>query len=203
MCEGPSHIPAQDASKQASKVDRSALRAWSPEEITQFLLHKRADIRRIGSERLKGMRGRFTDSEDVYSSVCLRLLKMANDARLRPRGDEEVWALAATIAENTAISKVRILKRVHAELPTDEADEIARFFTACETDEEATLMLHRLAHRLENGDERQLFLLRLRGLSHEMIARSLSIKPAAVRQRWTTVMRRLRAIPLGELLDGE
>jgi DNA-directed RNA polymerase specialized sigma24 family protein len=200
MCEGANEIQSP---AQPLKVDRSVIRPWSTEEISQFLHHRRNDIRRIGSERLKGMRGRFEDSEDVYSSVCLRMIKMAHAAKLRPRGDEEVWALASKIAENTAISKVRVLKRIQTELAEDEASDLSRFFSVCESDEEATLMLHRLAQRLESGEDRQLLVLRLRGMSHEMIARSLSINPAAARQRWTALMKRLRAIPLVELLDDE
>lgn len=200
MCEGQDDINEQT---HPEGVDRSQIRPWTTEEITQFLLQRRDDIRRIGSSRLKSMRGRFEDSEDVYSSVCLRMLKMVQGAKLRPRGDEEVWALASRIADNTAINKVRVLKRLQSELPEDEAFELSRFFSACQSDEEATLMLHRLAHLLDSSEDRQFFVLRLRGMSHDMIARSLGIKPAAARQRWTTIMRKLRAVPVQELLDDE
>lgn len=204
MPESSPQIPADQPS-----ADRQHYRPWTQDEVTKFLIAHKPQIRAIASNRLQGYRHRFADSEDVFSSVCIRLLELVQSQRLRPRDQDEVWALAAKIAANAAVSKSRLLKRLRqtdlessAEAPPmPEPNPLVDLFDGCASDDEATLLLHRLAASLGASDDRQIFILRLRGMTHELIAKHFEITPQAARQRWSSILKRFRQIPREELFD--
>lgn len=131
-----------------------------------------------------------------------RVDKVAHDGRLRPRDENEIWALAVKIASNEAISKLRLLKRVDSNgFGLEESEFLRPIIDRCRSDDEVWVLLHRLVERVRPGDDRTIFLLRMRGAAHELIASELGISTAAARQRWSQIIRGLRAVAPKDLMD--
>lgn len=163
------------------------------EEIARFVIDRKARIQAIARRRLAaGSRGLF-DSEDVVASVMRRIDQMASRGALRLRSEGELWALIATIAGHDAITKARIMARSNSIIREDH--EFAKFLVErasnCESDEAADAAILDIAASISNATMRQVFLLRLRGASHEAAAGAVGMTPAAVRQQWSTLMRSL------------
>ena len=79
---------------------------------------------------------------------------------------------------------------------------LAERFAECGDDEEAKILLHTLAARLEDSTTRQVFYLRMRGASHRAVADVLGISEDAARQRWVYLrqglLKSLQKRPLDE-----
>ncbi len=119
--------------------------------------------------------------------------RLAQEGRLADMADEEIVAFAVTIASNQAISRTRSMERLATLLREDGEysrllhDRLGRL----DDDEQAMMLLCRIALGIEDGPSRQLFLLRWKGLSHELVAQFLRITPEAARQRWSSLRKNL------------
>lgn len=164
-----------------ARAQRQAIAAW--------VLDNQDQIRAIARRKLTRSTRSVFDSEDILSSVLRRLDGMAQRGRLQPRNEDELWALVAAIARNTALSKTQLIERVRARVSEDGpyAQEVLRRLNACADDDEATLLVHRMMHTLKQGPDRQILAMMLRGASHRAIAAFLGTTEAASRQRWKRI----------------
>lgn len=174
-----------------NSVDRRSLEPWSREQIAQFLVERQEKIRALARQHLGSQLQRFTDSEDVFSSVCRRLDGLAAEGGLRPRHADEVWALAAAIVSNTAVDRARLLGRLRSREVQADGPDLGVLVERCRSDDEAELLLQRMMLQLK-GDDRQIFMLRIRGASHEVIAQQVGTTVQAARQRWSRIAQTLR-----------
>lgn len=161
--------------------------------LAKFVASNSDRIRAIARRKLtSGTRAVF-DSEDVLVSVMRRLDDMALKGRLRPRSEGEVWALITAIAQNTAVSKTRLIERAREALAED--GQFAALFlnrlNSCGNDDEATLLVHRMLMSIADSDDRHLLSLVLRGANHAAIAGLLGVSEPASRQRWMRLRRDL------------
>ena len=102
-------------------------------------------------------------------------------------------SLIVTIAEHAATDRTRLMSLARSRLQAD--GEFARLFlerlNTCQDDDEAGVLVFQMFESLENTVERRLFLLRLRGIEHKVIAELIGITPTACRKRWSTIMENL------------
>lgn len=174
------------------------------ERLATYLLVHQSQIREMARLNLTSSARKVCDSEDVLSSVLRRLDEMASDGALRPRSERELWALIRTIARNTAVSRTRLIEHARQRLTEDGpyAYELLQRLNAFRSDEEATLLVHRMLASVGDRTSRQVLALVMRGASHRAIGAFLEISEDASRQRWMVVRRELGArFGRGEL-DG-
>jgi DNA-directed RNA polymerase specialized sigma24 family protein len=135
------------------------------------------------------------DSHDVASSVLRRIDQLASEGRLDSFSDEEVLHFALTIAANQAVSRTRAMERLAAQTGEDStyATLLRQRIDVCIDDERATMLLYRIALSIADAESRELFLLRFKGLTFQIIGQVMNINPDAARQRWITLRRTLEA----------
>ena len=183
-------LPASDRAQRARPQDR-----LTRNQAAEFVLRYETRIRQIARRKLtQATRGAF-DSEDVVASVLRRVDQLAANGTLCPENEAELWSLIKTIASNTAVSKTRLIERTRFLLTEDDAYAyyLLQRLNACTTDDEAQLLVLRMAHALPSERSRQIFFLRLRGATHAAIAGVLSIGEGACRQQWMQMCHELRA----------
>lgn len=165
------------------------------EAVASFVLRHESRIRAIARRKLTQSTRSTFDSEDVMASVLRRMDKLAMEGVLRPRSEGELWALIQTIASNTAVSKTRLIERARFLLTEDGsyAYEFLNRLNSCGTDDEAQLLVFRMAGALEGNRDRQIFLARVRGATHHAIAGMLKMSESACRQHWMRICRELYA----------
>lgn len=172
----------------------------SRQALAEYIMRVGDRIRIAARRKLTARTRSIYDSEDVLGSVARRLDKMMFEGKLRPRNLDELWALTLAIANNTAVSYTRLRERM-AILQREDGD-YARHMTTilrrCSNDDEAQLLLYRVARMLDDATSRQYFLLRARGASHRAIAAALDLNEETARYRWVGINRRLES-----LLDGK
>jgi DNA-directed RNA polymerase specialized sigma24 family protein len=185
-------------------VDRSRLAPMSREAVASFLMSREDKLRAIARSRLSRSAQGANDSEDVFSSVLRRVDLMASKGNVRPRSEAELWALAERIAMNNAISRTRLAKQFVTHIANDPVfiGLITERFAHCGSDDEATLLKHRATTAIKNGDDRHLFLLRLKGVSYRVIAKHLGITEDTARWRWARVVKLVREFFEHENLDA-
>ncbi len=146
-----------------------------------------AAIRGLARSKLFAATQGVVDSEEVFASVVRRLDRLATRGGVRPRSEAELWALVRTVTTNTAIEKNRLVVRARAMVDNEGvyARELLVRLEACATDDEAMLLVHRMALFLSEAVERQILFLMLRGASFPAIATALRSTESAVRKRWS------------------
>ena len=154
--------------------------------IAAYVLEHKDRVRSIARNKLTRNTRRVFDSDEVLSSVLRRLDGMAVRGTLMPHSEAELWGLIEAIAQNTAVSKTRLIERAR-NMVTDDgpyAYELLKRLNACETDDEATLLVNRMLMSLPHGPDRQITVMFLRGATHRAIGDILGISEEASRQRW-------------------
>jgi DNA-directed RNA polymerase specialized sigma24 family protein len=165
------------------------------ESVAEFVRTNQHLIRSLAREKLTKVTRSVEDSEDVLSSVFRRMDAMVHQGRVRPRSESELWALVRQMTQNTACTKTRLEER-HIEMVGEDgeyAEMVLRRMKACDSDEEAALIIHRLAMKIQDSVDRQLFFLRSRGVTHRAAAQLLGISADAARKRWERTRESLRA----------
>ena len=171
-------------------------------EIANFLTSNELRIREMARTKLSRGSG-FVDSQDVFASVARRLDQLASGSGVRPRSEAELWALVRTVTTNTAIEKTRLVARVRAIASTEGlyGQELLKRLEECGGDDEATLLVHRMALALPAAVDRQIMFLFLRGASFTAMAVALEMTEDAVRKRWARLRSALEERFLGGQLD--
>lgn len=168
----------------AEEPDDPRPEGLSREYVARFLLENEAKIRELARQKLGNTRGP-QDSEDVFASVTRRFDQLASGKGVRPRSAAELWALVRIVTQNTAIEKVRLVARMRAltDVEGEYARRMADRFESCESDEEATLLVQRMAMTMSSADDRQIFFLNLRGASDQAIATAMRMTKEAASKR--------------------
>lgn len=159
------------------------------EKLAEFVMDHEHTIRAVARRKLtRGTRAVF-DSEDVMATVLRRVDQLAQSGEIRAADEGEMLSLIFRIAENAACSKSRIIElaksRQHEELAFSQL--LLKNLANCAGDEEAGHLVARMFASLESAEDRTVFLLRLRGIEHRVIAQMLNITPEACRQRWKKI----------------
>lgn len=146
-----------------------------------------ATIRDLARSKLFSMTKGVVDSEEVFASVARRLDRLATKGGVRPRSEAELWALVRTVTTNTAIEKNRLMVRARALVDNEGvyARQLLARLEACDSDDEAMLLVHRMALLLSEAVDRQVLFLMLRGASFPAIAIALRSTESAIRRRWS------------------
>lgn len=161
--------------------------------LAEFVLQHRERIRAIARQKLPGGARSVFDSEEVVSSVLRRLDGMASRGTLAPRSPAELWGLITAIATNAAVDRRRLIERARSHLAEDGpyAYELLKRLNACESDDDATMLLLRMMMSIKNSTDRHVFMMLHRGASHRAIATALGISEAASRKRWSVLRQEL------------
>lgn len=169
-----------------SDPSRRRLSCLTRDQVASFVMTNQAAIRELARSKLFRATRSVADSEEILASVARRLDRLATDGGVRPRSEAELWALVRTVTAHTAIEKNRLVARARAMADNDGAyaHHLLRRLEVCATDDEAMLLVHRMALCLHEATDRQILFLVLRGASFPAIATALKTTEAAVRKRW-------------------
>lgn len=172
-------------------INRSDIPPVNRESAADFILRNAERIRAVARRNLTRHAQCCVGSDDILSSVLRRVDEMSASQDLRPVSDAELWRLIERITVNTAASYTRVLERATTFLANDgDYAHASRQMQSSTADPEDTVALaHKLLTRLRQDDNHQLFLLRMRGASHAVIAQCLGISETAARKRWSTICR--------------
>ena len=165
------------------------------EQIAQFMLDNEAALRRrIGAE-VRGAPG--VDLDDVFSTTLRRVDYAAARGSFTMRTAPEAWSFVARVVARAVQRHRRRAARLAA--------TIAEFAAASAPKEEAPRHDERaelvaIMHELQRSrpQDAEIIQLRLRGRKWRDISASTGISEQALRQRWSSLMVRLRARLGGE-----
>lgn len=160
------------------------------ERIARFIIDNEAALRRrIGAE----VRGSpAVDPDDVFSTMLRRVDHAAANGSFRMRSAAEAWCFVGQVLRRAAqrhrqraarladaIASMATQRRPEAEEPPEQDDR---------------LQLAALMRELERSrpQDAQLIQLRLRGQRWREIAGHTGVSEEALRQRWSTLLARLR-----------
>lgn len=185
MSSQPSGAPSHEA----------AARGLRREHLAKLMLANLPLLQAAARRKLTNRARSVHDSHDVASSVLRRIDQLASEGRLDSFSDEEVLHFALTIAANQAVSRTRAMERLAAQTGEDStyATLLRQRIDVCIDDERATMLLYRIALSIADAESRELFLLRFKGLTFQIIGQVMNINPDAARQRWITLRRTLEA----------
>lgn len=138
---------------------------------------------------------KLTDTEDILSTVQRRVDRIIYEGRLRAASDEQFYALVHSVVERAILEKIRMGRRARVR---EQAAGAVRLSSLVERRRrEAISQTERIGRAVTDPVDREVILLRGRGLSFELIAEMMGMQPAAVRKRWSRLRARARLI-LGE-----
>jgi DNA-directed RNA polymerase specialized sigma24 family protein len=180
-------------------------RALSRREAAEFVFSREPQIRALARTVLTRWARTITSSEEVFASVARRVDIVASQEELRPCSPGQLWQFVRTMTLNTAISKTRAAARM-AQLVEDAGHELTavqRRIESCRDDEEVLTVLCRVAMALGKESDQELFALRFRGASYNVLARLMGTSEATVRQRWTALCQKIRHAADEGKLDGD
>ncbi len=185
--EPTTHRPDEQTKESAESLiaDREAL-------ATFVLLHE-GIIRSVARRKLTRATRAVFDSDDVLATVLRRMDQLAERHEIRAQSAGELVGLIVAIAENSSISKTRMIELSRSRLKEDGefAAGLVRYFNTCETDDDASVLVLRMYGTLRNSISRRIFLLRMRGVGHGVIGKLLGLKEDASKQRWMVIRKEL------------
>ncbi|VAX39499.1 hypothetical protein MNBD_PLANCTO03-2091 [hydrothermal vent metagenome] len=164
------------------------------EELAEFVLQHEGRIRSIARRKLSpGAKSAF-GSEDVFLTVVRRLDAMAAEGLIRAESEGQLWALIRSVAEHVSLHRSRLIESTASRSGEDASfwSGVCCDFRRCRSDTEAFALLIRMMHSLSGQTDRQIFSLRLRGVSHRVIAQQVGCTAEAARQRWQGIRRELQ-----------
>jgi hypothetical protein len=166
----------------------------SRESIAAFVLGHEDRIRAIARRKLPaGARSAF-GTEDVFSTVVRRLDALAARGLVRAESEAQLWALIRRVVENVSLRRARLVESTASRTGEDAAfwAEVSRDLRRCEGDDDAFALIFDMMSAMTDHADRQIFLLRLRGVGHRVIAQQVDSTEEAVRQRWHSIRKELR-----------
>jgi DNA-directed RNA polymerase specialized sigma24 family protein len=164
------------------------------EHIADFVLRHEDRIRAIARRKLPTEARSVFGTEDVFSTVARRVDALAAKGLLRAESEAQLWALVSRVVENVSLERGRLVESTASRTGDDAAfwADISRDLRRCRDDNEAFVLVFEMMSAMTDAADRQIFLLRLRGVSHRVIAQQLGATEDAVRQRWVVIRRTLR-----------
>jgi DNA-directed RNA polymerase specialized sigma24 family protein len=119
--------------------------------------------------------------------------RAASRCDIRAATDAQLWAFVLTTSRNLVMEKARIAGRLrrlsgrYGDLLRQAADDVENSGGA-----DANASLKTLAITLVEESDRELFLLKVRGMPNRVVAQLLGQVEDTVRQRWSRLCRSLR-----------
>ncbi|HZW08664.1 MAG TPA: hypothetical protein VFF69_02065 [Phycisphaerales bacterium] len=164
------------------------------EHIADFILRHEDRIRAIARRKLPHSGRSVFGTEDVFSTVARRVDALAARGLVRAESEAQLWALVSRVVENVSLERIRLVESTASRTGDDAAfwAEISGDLRRCKDDNEAFVLVFEMMSAMANPDDRQIFLLRLRGVSHRVIAQQLATTEESLRQRWVVIRRVLR-----------
>lgn len=195
-----SWLPEALGCEGGCEKNRTVSRDWGNyllhdrDELASFVLRNKARIEAIARRKLRPAARTSYGSEDVLSTVLRRLDALAERGLVRAQSEAQLWALINSIAENVSLHRSRLLEslRVRSGDDADFWQAMHADMRQTREDEDAFVRIYELLAMLDDQDQRQMFMMRLRGAGHRVIAQHLGISEDAARQRWSLIVRRLR-----------
>ncbi len=164
------------------------------EEVAEFILRHEGRVREIARRKLSpGARSAY-GSEDVFATVMRRLDALAAKGLIHAESEAQLWLLIRGIVNNVSLHRHRLIESTACRSGED-AEFWSNMHTdlrRCEGDTEAFVLVYEMLMSLEDYTQRQIFMLRLRGVSHRIIAQQLGTTEQAARQRWRLIVAKLR-----------
>ena len=173
--------------------------AFLRDRAAELLLSQRDKInRRIHSRMLQSAR-KITDTEEVLSTALRRLDSLIVKGSMRAQSDAQLFALVHQVIERTIREKARNARRLkRRELLAEELAASARVEGIVPTQD----LLVRIGRLANDATDKEIALLRARGIRLHEIAESLGMPDAVVRKRWSRLKIRAREIMSeGEIHD--
>jgi DNA-directed RNA polymerase specialized sigma24 family protein len=154
-------------------------------------------VRRRVSGKLSPAMRRLFDSQEIMSTVARRLDHCVSGGELAAMAPDQLWGLIFRIAENSVVDKGRIYQRLRSVEARDSrfADGLRRRLESADARRVGgggEVELDSLLRRLSEPLDREILTQWLRGLSHELIAQDLDLKPAMIRKRFERIKKHLR-----------
>lgn len=168
--------------------------AFSRDELAEFAMAHQERIEAIARRKMpRGVRTGF-GSDDAFSTVVRRLDALAERGLVRAENERQLWALIKSIVENVSISRLRLVESTATRSGADATfwSSVNGDLRRCGSDSDAFTLVFEMMLSLSDSVERQIFLFRLWGTGHRVIAQQLDMPETAVRKRWSAVQARLR-----------
>ncbi|MBX3407402.1 MAG: sigma-70 family RNA polymerase sigma factor [Phycisphaeraceae bacterium] len=123
--------------------------------------------------------------------------RAASRNQIRAATDAQLWAFVLTTSDNLVLENGRVAARLRR-LSGHYGDLLRHAAATVESTElaDANASLNTLANTLVEESDRELFLLKVRGLPNRIVAQLLGQQQASIRQRWSRLCRTLRATGL-------
>ena len=188
----PAERSLSDLLDQMRRGERDAL----AEFITRYGPRIRQRVRR----RLAPAARRLFDSTEVLSTVARRLDHVVREKRMTAGSEAELWSLVLRVVERSVIDKGRAfrrLQRIEGEDAPLAAEVLSRMRQGEERAGDPDLDLVAIFEMVNEGSDREILGLWMRGLAPTSIARVLGLPPGTVRRRWHTLRNQLRERLIG------
>lgn len=171
----------------------------SDEHETHVLRNRAADLlfaqrdkvnRRIHSRMLSQAR-KITDTEEVLSTALRRIDSLILSGKARAETDAQLFALVHQVIERTILEKARNARRLKKrEQVVAELSTSPELKTTIPTPE----LCIRIGQFAQDPVDREIAMLRARGLKLHEIAASISMSDSVVRKRWSRLKSRARGL---------
>ncbi len=193
-------MPDSDMNTQAPAVSIQELldrmRRGDREALGQFIERYGPRIRQRVRRRLAPSARRLFDSTEVLSTVARRLDHVVRERRMTAGSEAELWSLVLRVVERSVIDKGRVfrrLQRMEGEDAPLAAEVMNRMRQGAERTSDPTIDLAAIFDLVNDGSDREILALWMRGLRPTGIARVLGLPPGTVRRRWHTLRNDLRS----------
>lgn len=166
----------------------------SRQAIADFVLRQEPRIRELARRKLSPQARSAFGSDDVFSTIVRRLDALAAAGQVRAESEAQLWALIRGIVENVVLQRLRLIESTSCRSGEDAEfwSMVSADLRRTSDDTEAFVLIFKMLATLTDNEQRQIFTLRLRGVSHKVIAQQIGCSTEAARQRWSTIMDSLR-----------
>jgi RNA polymerase sigma factor (sigma-70 family) len=197
----PSAVNPADRPPAADGDLLRRLRAGDREAAAEFVRRFGPRLRRRIRSRLGPRMRRIFDSQDILSTLSRRLDAFVQRGQVRVRSERQLWAFLLRMAQNAAIDKQRVIRRLQAVEGEDSPVAIAlarRLAGAAAPPESgldgdnATGEIERALSLLDDPIDREILSMWLAGHAHTVTAEAVGLSAAAVRKRWQSIRATLR-----------
>jgi RNA polymerase sigma factor (sigma-70 family) len=180
-----------DGTEVALPDEQSGSLADERNKLAAFVTRNERQIRAIARRKLSQRARSWTDSEDIVSSVYLRLDSYLQRGELKYEGMSDLWPLISVIAQRRAIDRSRL--SANAARVLREESDCDRLLDRIESHDrlDVTEFMLRVLARIETSSDRQLMILMLRGVRSSVAGELLGLSVAATRTRWSRLRKRL------------
>ena len=158
------------------------------ERAAQLIHAQREQILNRISALLVPEARKLTDTEDIMSTAVRRVDKLIARGLLRGQADPQIYALVHRVLERTIKEKARTAKRTRTREYI--AAELRRHVQGNSMDVITSDVHERVGKIAVDPIDREIALLRGRGMRFHEIAASLGMSPAGVRKRWSRLKSR-------------